>query len=137
LLIKAEITVVDKSGNSLSIDGAGNISVSSSESITLTTGKSSLSMKKDGTIDLKGVTVSVVGDDVVVKGSNTAGIGTDAASFASNKGGDADVTGTKTTVSGKTDVVVTAANATLNGDATAKLSSMGPTSVEGAIVKLN
>lgn len=131
------VTVVDKSGNSISIDGAGNIAINCSESITLTTGQSSLSMKKDGSIDLKGVAVNIIGDDVLVKGNNSAGIGTDAASFASNKGGDADVTGTKTTVSGKSDVVVTGVNATLNGDATAKLSSMGPTSVEGAIVKLN
>lgn len=131
------VTVIDKSGNSITIDGSGNISIDCSESIILHTGDSSFSMKKDGTIDLTGKTVSIVGDDVVIKGNNSAGIGTDAASFASNKGGDADVTGTKTTVSGKADVVVTAPNATVNGDATAKLSSMGPTSVEGAIVKLN
>ena len=131
------VTVIDKSGNTITIDGSGNISIDCSESIILHTGDSSFSMKKDGTIDLTGKTVSIVGDDVVIKGNNSAGIGTDAASFASNKGGDADVTGTKTTVSGKADVVVTAPNATVNGDATAKLSSMGPTSVEGAIVKLN
>ncbi|TDH26436.1 hypothetical protein EXU57_10085 [Segetibacter sp. 3557_3] len=46
------ITVKDANENSIQLDGAGNITVSSSESITLKCGDSSLTLKKDGTIDL-------------------------------------------------------------------------------------
>ena len=45
--------------------------------------------------------------------------------------------GTKVTVSGTAEATVTSPKSTLNGDATTTVKSSGPTSIEGAIVKLN
>ena len=48
------VFVEDKGGNSMLIDGAGNITTSSKESITLSCGQSVIVMKKDGTITING-----------------------------------------------------------------------------------
>ena len=64
-------------------------------------------------------------------------MGTDQASFSAESSGDAKMGGMKATVTGQSEATITGASTTLNGDATAAVKSSGPTSIEGAIVKLN
>lgn len=69
------ITVKDKDQNSVFLDGAGNISVDSKISITLTCGSSSIFMDKDGNIQIKGKEIFVQGDNIGVGGTASVGIG--------------------------------------------------------------
>lgn len=59
------ITIKDKNGSdsTITFDGKQNIVVSTDASITLVTGKSCLSMKADGTIDLTGVKITTNGEE--------------------------------------------------------------------------
>lgn len=59
------VSVVDAKGNKMTMDGGGNIAVSSQESITLSCGASKLELKKDGTVNLNGKTITVDGTDAV------------------------------------------------------------------------
>jgi type VI secretion system secreted protein VgrG len=119
---KKSITITDGAGNSVALDGAGNISVSSSASISLSTGSSSLTMKSDGTIDLNGKKVIINGSETLKHNSP------------------------KVTITGNQEVVVTsplkvdinsAAEVIITGTAQATLSSSAITAVEGTIIKLN
>jgi uncharacterized protein involved in type VI secretion and phage assembly len=116
------ITIRDKEQNVVFLDGAGNISVSSSASISLKTKDSSLTLMVDGTIDLSGKKVTINGSEEL--NHNSA----------------------KVTVTGSQEVVVTsplkvdinsAAEVSVTGTAMATLSSSATTSVEGTIIKLN
>ncbi len=132
------VLITDKtSNNKIFIDGSGNLTVDSTDSIKFTCGDSSIEMKKDGTINITGKKITVDGTEITVGGSDKAIIGSGPASFSAEKSGDATVSGTKTIVSGTAEVTVTGAKATLNGDATTDVTSTGPTAIAGAIVKLN
>lgn len=50
---KGSAELKDPSGNILMLDGNGNASLTAPESITFTVGESSITMKKDGSIDIK------------------------------------------------------------------------------------
>ena len=119
---KKSITITDGAGNSVALDGAGNISVSSSASISLSTGSSSITLKSSGEI-------SISGDKITIDGKTSIDENSD-----------------KITISGKSEVVVTspakvdvnsANEVSVTGTAKATLSSSAMTSVEGTIVKLN
>ncbi|WP_449399274.1 type VI secretion system Vgr family protein [Chryseobacterium wanjuense] len=69
------MTVRDKDQNSVFLDGAGNISVDSKETITLTCGESSIFMDKAGNIVIKGKEIMVQGDNIGVGGTASVGIG--------------------------------------------------------------
>ncbi|SEW47902.1 Uncharacterized conserved protein, implicated in type VI secretion and phage assembly [Chryseobacterium wanjuense] len=69
------MTVRDKDQNSVFLDGAGNISVDSKISITLTCGSSSIFLDKDGNIVIKGKEIMVQGDNIGVGGTASVGIG--------------------------------------------------------------
>ena len=69
------MTVRDKDENSVVLDGAGNISIDSKISITLTCGSSSIFMDKDGNIAIKGKEIMVQGDNVGVAGTASVGVG--------------------------------------------------------------
>ncbi len=126
----AGITIVDKSsGNKIEIDGTNTITITASAKIALTNGKSSITMDGD-TITISAAHVSIEGTDDAVMASGPA-------SFSAAKGGDAIMEGTKSTVSGTAEATVTSPKSTLNGDASTSVKSSGPTSIEGAIVKLN
>ncbi|AZB16493.1 type VI secretion system Vgr family protein [Chryseobacterium indologenes] len=69
------ITVQDKDQNSVFLDGAGNITVDSKITITLTCGNSSIFMDKDGNIQIKGKEIIVQGENIGVGGTTSVGIG--------------------------------------------------------------
>jgi len=125
------VLINDKTGdNKIFIDGTGNIAIESTASILLMCGSSSIELKSGGEIN-------IVGSNVMINGTSEAVMGTGAASFFANSGGDAEMSGMKSTVNGSTEVTVTGMKATLNGDGTTDVTSAGPTSIAGAIVKLN
>lgn len=126
------VIIVDKAGNELKIDGSGNISLTASESITLSSGQSSISLKKDGTIAIKGgkiVEIEGTSDSVKVSSMNKV-----------------EISGTASTVL-KSDakVEVKSAMTSVEGQGGLKLSSTGivdidgtaMTNVKGGVVNLN
>jgi len=126
----AGIIIVDKSGgNSIVVDGTNAISITSTAKITLNNGKSSITMDGDK--------ITITAAHVSIEGTEDAAMFSGPASFGAKKSGDADMGGTKATVSGTAEATVTSPKTTLNGDASTSVKSSGPTSIEGAIVKLN
>ena len=139
------ISIVDKTtGNKIEIDGTNTITVTASQAIILTNGKSFLSLDGD--------TITMGGAHVNIEGTADSVIHSAAHGFSANSGGDVFVDGTKSTftgsdkasvtgkttlLNGDTEVNVTGAKATVNGTADATVTSSGPTSIQGAIVKLN
>ncbi len=139
------ISIVDKTtGNKIEIDGTNTITVTASQAIILTNGKSFLSLVGD--------TITMGGAHVNIEGTADSVIHSAAHGFSANSAGDVFVDGTKSTftgtdqasvtgkttlLNGDTEVTVIGAKATVNGTADATVTSSGPTSIQGAIVKLN
>jgi len=127
----ANITIKTASGGlSITMDGAGGkIAVAADSEIKLTTGASSLTMAKDGTIKLEG-------KDVTVKGS--ASVMLDGTATATLKSADTNVKGTGSvniaggTVTSKADTMNTIQGAAIMSDASAVNTVKG-----GAAVMLN
>ncbi|MCW3166941.1 phage baseplate assembly protein V [Chryseobacterium sp. 09-1422] len=69
------MTLRDKDQNTVFLDGAGNISVDSKVTISLTCGNSQIFMDKDGNINIKGKEIFVQGDNIGVAGTASVGIG--------------------------------------------------------------
>lgn len=126
------ITIKDKSGvNIIVLDGTDKISVTAGDEIKLSTGSASITLKANGDITISGTKVTTKGTDFV---NNVSG---DAFVKVVAEGNKADLNGKATTVTGEETAVVTAKDTTINGDAKTGIKSAGPTSIEGAIVKLN
>ncbi|MEO7308604.1 MAG: phage baseplate assembly protein V [Ferruginibacter sp.] len=126
----AGITIVDKSGkNLIVIDGTNAINVTADLKIELSNGKSSIVMDGD--------TISISAAHININGTDDAAMFSGSASFDTKKDGAATMAGKNVTVSGTADATVTSPKTTLNGDASTSVKSSGPTSIEGAIVKLN
>ncbi|OLY94441.1 Uncharacterized conserved protein, implicated in type VI secretion and phage assembly [Cnuella takakiae] len=139
------ISIIDKTAkNKIEIDGTNAITVTAALKIVLTNGKSSLTMEGD--------TITLTGAHVVIGGSADARMNSGAHGIDMKANGEVNVGGVKTTISGSdnatlvgakalvngiSEVKLTGASATVNGDATMDVSSSGPTSIQGAIVKLN
>jgi len=125
------VTLKDGSGNiSLTMEGdAGKVELKASQEIKLTVGAASLTMKMDGTIELKG-------KDVTVKGSASAMM--DGGPKATVKGADTSVKGTGSlnmaggTVTSQADTMNTIKGAAIMSDASAVNTIKG-----GAAVMLN
>lgn len=126
------VSIIDADAKSkIHFDGTGKIDVFSTESITFICGDSSVSMKKDGTIEIKGKDISISGKTVSITGSDNAAMSSGGASFsADGKKNEANMNGTKTTVNGD-------AETTLNSGAKTTVSAGGKVAIQGAIVALN
>jgi type VI secretion system secreted protein VgrG len=132
------ITFVDKSGgNKIEIDGTNTITVTASQKIELTNGKSTITMDGD-TITISAAHINILGStDSCIHGGDHG--------LSAEKGGVVSVNGKKTTVVGSEEVTATGAKATLNGDSEATVNAGGKTTVsaagkvavQGAIVALN
>jgi len=61
-------------GNITIMSTTGKISIEAANEIQLVTGSSKLTMKKDGTINLEGISVGIKGTDVGIKGSGSVSI---------------------------------------------------------------
>lgn len=117
------ITVSDAKQNLMSFDGEGNIVVSSSASISLVTGKSSLTMDSDGMIAIQGEEISISA--------------TTKATLESSK--DVIVNGTESATmdSPKLATVSSAKEVNITGTAKTIVSSSASTEIQGTIIKLN
>lgn len=120
------ISIKDKQGSDSTIvlDGNKNISIDSATSITLSTGKSSIQLNENGTINISGAVITI-------NGSTTSTIVSGAASLTATAKGDlADVRGLTTTVHGGD-------TTTISGQTKTTVTATGQTIIDGAIVKLN
>ncbi|MCG8701183.1 MAG: phage baseplate assembly protein V [Bacteroidales bacterium] len=117
------ITVSDAKQNTMALDGEGNIAVDSSEEIKFTSGESSITLKKDGSIDIAGKNITINGSESVMNSSDKEVTinGKVAAKINSDQ---------KVDVSAMQEVMIT-------GTTKATLSSSATTAVEGTIIKLN
>jgi type VI secretion system secreted protein VgrG len=121
---EGSLTLVDQKDNKVQIDGSGNIKVTSTESIVLTCGSSSISLKKDGTIEISG-------KDITIKADQKAEMKSGPASFsADGAGGDIKVKGTTASVEGSTTTEV-------KGGTQTNVSASGQVAVKGAMIMLN
>jgi Rhs element Vgr protein len=125
------VFVEDKDGNSMKMDGAGKVDVIGKKSVTLTCGSAMIEMKEDGTVSINGKTITAAATDNATMGSGGASF------VADGKKNEAVMGGAKAIVTGGAEATITSPKTTLNGDASASVKSSGPTSIEGAIVKLN
>lgn len=117
------ITISDAKQNLIALDGEGNISVSSSATISLVTGQSSMTMESDGNIAISGVNVTVSAqvkatvesvEDVVINGTKSA-----------------------TMDSPKLAKVSSANEVNIEGTVKTIVSSSASTEIQGTIIKLN
>ncbi len=132
------ITIVDKSGgNLIVVDGTNTITITASQKIELTNGKSTITMDGD--------TITISAAHVDIQGSDDSSMTSGGNGFSAAKGGDVSVSGKTTTVSGSKEATLTGAKSTVNGDSEATLNGGGKTTVsaggkvaiQGAIVALN
>ena len=132
------ITIMDKTGgNVIVVDGTDTISITAKQKITLTNGKSTLTMDGDK--------VTITAAHVDIEGTDDTNIHSGSHGLTTAKGGDVGVNGTKTTLCGSSEATVTGAKSTVNGDTEATvngggkttLSAGGKVAVQGAIVALN
>ncbi len=136
---EGSVHVADAKGNDVLIDGKGNIKITSSESIVLTCGSSSISLKKDGTIEIKGKTITATADQKAVMQSGQASF------TADGQQNEADVAGMKASVSGTQEVDIKGAQVNIDADAKASISgnaqvainSSAMVAVKGAMITLN
>lgn len=128
---KGSIVVADAKGNSMNIDGAGNISIHSSAKIAISTGKSSITLKSDGTIDIIGKDITIGGENIAIGASKDAKMASGGASFEANgQGNEAKVDGMKVSITG-------GAETSVHGGAKNTVSAGGKVAIQGAIVALN
>jgi len=116
---------------------AKTIAMTAAESLTLTCGQSSLTLKEDGTIDLKGVKVTVAG-------SGEVALTSDATVTVAGKGGtdilsDAtvNVQGLKVQVIGDTEVTAQGGMMTIEGSSMCEVKSGGVAVLKGSLVQIN
>jgi len=123
---KGSIVIKDKqkSDSTMTFDGEQNIHINADKSILLTSGESSILMKADGTINITGV-------NITINGSTNAKMLSGKAQFdATASGAKANVTGLTTTVHGSD-------TTTVSGQTRTTVTAVGPTIIDGAVVKLN
>ncbi|MCH5599237.1 phage baseplate assembly protein V [Niabella ginsengisoli] len=138
------VFVEDMDGNSVLMDGAGNVTMKSNESITLTCGESTLNMKKDGTITVNGKNIyTIAKEDIVSSATKNMAMVADIDFLASGKT-TATVSSKATTVVGSNEMGLFSKKLEAVGSSTASINggkidmgAGGDVSVTGAIVKIN
>ncbi|MBP2619536.1 type VI secretion system Vgr family protein [Chryseobacterium jejuense] len=124
------ITIVDKTGgNVITVDGKDTISGVSSKKISLTNGKSSITID-DETITIHAKNIKITGDTMVSVGSGGAGVN------LSSEKNVAEVKATTITATGNTAVEINGPETKISG-ATVSIDGSGETIVTGGLVKLN
>ncbi|GAB3023204.1 hypothetical protein GCM10027051_29860 [Niabella terrae] len=134
----------DMGGNMLNLDGAGNITGQSSETIVLTCGESSITLKQDGTILIKCKNMETVADEnISTWAKQNMAILADLDLSAAGKV-TASLGSKKTTVGGVDKLDLLSKDLGATGSVTTTISggkvdmnSAGNVSVTGALVKLN
>jgi uncharacterized protein involved in type VI secretion and phage assembly len=117
------ITLSDKKSNTVTLDGGGNVSVNGSETVKLDSGKSEVSLIKDGTWKGTGVSVLLDADEVATVRSKGASYNADGKLNESKVSGksstlhadaDATVEGLTTAVKGTTKLDLTGGMVNIN-----------------------
>lgn len=123
---KGSITIKDQQGSdsTMTFDGEQNIHINADNSILLTSGKSSIYMDKDGTINITGVNITIDGS------TNSKMLSGGAQFDATSQGAVINMTGTTSTVHGRD-------TTTISGQTKTTVTAVGPTIIDGAVVKLN
>lgn len=128
------ITIKDKTGNNLiTLDGTNKITIGAIDNITLGTGDSSISLSKDGTIRISGKNISISGSSLIEQAAGDS----NKIAISSEEGGSIGVSSKDIKLIGGETSSVSAKNTTIEGKAKATVTSSGPTSVQGSILKLN
>lgn len=128
------ITIKDKTGNNLiTLDGTNKITIGAIDNITLGTGDSSISLSKDGTIRISGKNISINGSSLIEQAAGDS----NKIAISSEEGGSIGVSSKDIKLIGGETSSVSAKNTTIEGKAKATVTSSGPTSVQGSILKLN
>lgn len=121
---KDKVSIIDaKEKSKVLFDGEGKMTIESEEEINIKCGQSTISMKKDGTIQVKG-------KEITLDATSKATMKSMQASFMAESSGDAKMAGTNASVSAQV-------GAKVQGNATAEISASGQTTVKGAIVMIN
>ncbi len=128
---KGSMLMEDVKGNSVLIDGTGNINVNCSEQIELKTGDSSIILKKDGTILITGKMKVEVKSDQAVNIEGTTEVGVKGTNIAVKANANLDLAANANLSAKAT------ANLALEGTAMAKLSSAAMAEITAALVKIN
>ncbi len=144
---KGSMLFEDAKGNSVHLDGSGKIFMKCSEQIELKTGDSSITMKKDGTIQIVGkMKIEVTSDQTVsIEGKTKVDM---KSNQAVNIEGTSEVGIKGTNISAKANANLNleananlsakaTANLSLEGTAMAKLSSAAMAEISAALVKIN
>ena len=128
------ITIKDKTGNNLiTLDGTNKITIGAIDTITLGTGDSSISLSKNGTIRISGKNISISGSSLIEQAAGDS----NKIAISSEEGGSIGVSSKDIKLIGGETSSVSAKNTTIEGKAKATVTSSGPTSVQGSILKLN
>lgn len=128
------ITIKDKTGNNLiTLDGTNKITIGAIDNITLGTGDSSISLSKNGTIRISGKNISISGSSLIEQAAGDS----NKIAISSEEGGSIGVSSKDIKLIGGETSSVSAKNTTIEGKAKATVTSSGPTSVQGSILKLN
>lgn len=128
------ITIKDKTGNNLiTLDGTNKITIGAIDNITLGTGDSSISLSKNGTIRISGKNISISGSSLIEQAAGDS----NKIAISSEEGGSIGVSSKDIKLIGGETSSVSAKNTTIEGKAKATVTSNGPTSVQGSILKLN
>jgi type VI secretion system secreted protein VgrG len=121
---KDKISIIDaKKKSKILFDGEGKMKIESQDEIKLECGQSTITMKKDGTIEIKGKEITI---DASSKATIKAMSGIDIKA----SGGDVKIEGINAEMSGQV-------GAKVKGNATAEISSGAQTTVKGAMVMIN
>jgi Rhs element Vgr protein len=131
------VTIQDSKGNSMVMDGKGNITVKSTESIALNCDKSSLELKKDGTITLKGKIITIdATDEVNLKAGNISVKAGQELDLAGDAKG-VNVTGLKMSIQAKTSLEIGGINTKLSGTAQLDMESNALAKIKATLVQIN
>jgi type VI secretion system secreted protein VgrG len=132
------LILADQNDNNIKLDGAGNINISSKESIVLACGQSMIKLKKDGTIEITGKNISTKADEKAMMGSGQASY------TADGQQNEADIAGTKVSVQGQSEVDIGGAKVAVSGQAEVDLSGaqvqvsgQAMVTIKGAMVMIN
>ncbi len=124
----ANHVVVDAAGKNVNIAAVTNVVIKGDASISLTSGKSSITLASDGTITISGVKVNITGSDAVTIGPKSVSItGSDKVALTSSK--EAGMTVASSTVTCKPDGVSTSG-------AKVSASAVGIHEIGGALIKI-
>jgi type VI secretion system secreted protein VgrG len=129
-LLEIGINIVDASGNLITIDGNGNISISSSVSISLKCGDNS-------EIKVTTDTISLIAPHIYIRGTTDVNMCSNLATQTWIAGDNIDINGVNAKVHGTTQTNIIGGKINVNADAKIKITGGGTVEINGALVKLN